>query len=71
MVEKPWGGHCMYQRQFESSVNSYGRKTYYHLTQWCDEFESSVNSYGRKMTMLDNAKANKFESSVNLYGRKT
>ena len=48
MVEKPWGGHCMYQRQFESSVNSYGRKTYYHLTQLCDEFESGVNSYGRK-----------------------
>ena len=33
---------------FESSVNSYGRKTNYHKRPVRIRFESSVNSYGRK-----------------------
>ena len=33
---------------FESSVNSYGRKTYKGVTKGVTQFESSVNSYGRK-----------------------
>ena len=33
---------------FESSVNSYGRKTNLNLVQKMELFESSVNSYGRK-----------------------
>ena len=33
---------------FESSVNSYGRKTKKEFEAWLMKFESSVNSYGRK-----------------------
>ena len=33
---------------FESSVNSYGRKTRFRLSLTNGAFESSVNSYGRK-----------------------
>ena len=33
---------------FESSVNSYGRKTCGKRLWRLDEFESSVDSYGRK-----------------------
>ena len=33
---------------FESSVNSYGRKTAHQPTSQPGQFESSVNSYGRK-----------------------
>ena len=33
---------------FESSVNSYGRKTELFREQLKKQFESSVNSYGRK-----------------------
>ena len=33
---------------FESSVNSYGRKTLYEFCNSNIAFESSVNSYGRK-----------------------
>ena len=40
---------CMRQKQqFESSVNSYGRKTNYNQVEMFHVFESSVNSYGRK-----------------------
>ena len=33
---------------FESSVNSYGRKTFNPQPVLTETFESSVNSYGRK-----------------------
>ena len=33
---------------FESSVNSYGRKTVVNMCSVQTRFESSVNSYGRK-----------------------
>ena len=36
------------KRWFESSVNSYGRKTFHLLSHIPLMFESSVNSYGRK-----------------------
>ena len=34
--------------EFESSVNSYGRKTKRNASMIPNMFESSVNSYGRK-----------------------
>ena len=37
---------------FESSVNSYGRKTVNRSTSRLLAFESSVNSYGRKTFMV-------------------
>ena len=56
---------------FESSVNSYGRKTQQIVL--LDElgFESSVNSYGRKTVNRSTSRLLAFESSVNSYGRKT
>ena len=56
---------------FESSVNSYGRKTTISQGLCSLGFESSVNSYGRKTTLLSSATEGLFESSVNSYGRKT
>ena len=35
---------------FESSVNSYGRKTSPAGILYAEAFESSINSYGRKTT---------------------
>ena len=56
---------------FESSVNSYGRKTPMPLDLVEATFESSVNSYGRKTVWLWIIQVEWFESSVNSYGRKT
>ena len=56
---------------FESSVNSYGRKTDFFILYNRDKFESSVNSYGRKTTYPEYRARAEFESSVNSYGRKT
>ena len=55
---------------FESSVNSYGRKTATLNRYIRTGFESSVNSYGRKTGCLQILRRYKFESSVNSYGRK-
>ena len=38
---------------FESSVNSYGRKTMVGAIQHEKAFESSVNSYGRKTALAE------------------
>ena len=38
---------------FESSVNSYGRKTITTTVEVVSPFESSVNSYGRKTETRD------------------
>ena len=57
--------------KFESSVNSYGRKTTPIFYRLCCQFESSVNSYGRKTCRTVCLACLLFESSVNSYGRKT
>ena len=56
---------------FESSVNSYGRKTKILPCPATTQFESSVNSYGRKTVRQPISRLGQFESSVNSYGRKT
>ena len=47
-VYAPWG--------FESSVNSYGRKTTLLSSATEGLFESSVNSYGRKTNRMNDIK---------------
>ena len=71
MVEKHRPRKVLSLRSFESSVNSYGRKTIINTHKKHMVFESSVNSYGRKTFPRDVSSGSVFESSVNSYGRKT
>ena len=52
MVEKRKPAGDRRHDVFESSVNSYGRKTRNCQSTWNLMFESSVNSYGRKTLTL-------------------
>ena len=71
MVEKLWQPAHAAMFSFESSVNSYGRKTQRRWNVQLQPFESSVNSYGRKTKAIYFQIPRLFESSVNSYGRKT
>ena len=71
MVVKLCTGRPRSQRQFESSVISYGSETIREGLLFPEEFESSVISYGSETKNINQPRKSMFESSVISYGSET